>query len=69
MARREISMNEIVEMIYQWHKGQSILEISHSLGFDRKTVRRYVKLAEAAGLKREEAFPEHSRIDIAGGNL
>lgn len=55
-------MNEIVEMIYQWHQGQSILEISRSLGFDRKTVRRYVKLAETTGLKREDAFPDEQAL-------
>jgi len=23
MARRQVSMNEIVEMVYQWHQGEA----------------------------------------------
>ena len=45
MARREIPMNEVVETIYQWHKGMRIQDISRSLGLDRKTVRKYVHIA------------------------
>ncbi len=44
MARREVTMNEIVEIVYQWHKGAGVKAISRSLGFDPKTVRRYVRL-------------------------
>jgi len=28
-------MNEIVEMIYQWHQGAGFKSIRRSLGFDR----------------------------------
>jgi len=33
-------MNEVVETIYQWHKGMKIQHIGLSLGLDRKTVRK-----------------------------
>jgi hypothetical protein len=39
MARREVTMNEIVEVVYQWHQGAGIKRISRSQGLDRKTVR------------------------------
>lgn len=36
-------MNEIMEILYQWHHGSSIKGIARSLGYDRKTIRRYVR--------------------------
>jgi hypothetical protein len=40
MARRQVTMNEIIEMIYQWHQGAGFKSIRRSLGFDRKTIRK-----------------------------
>ncbi|OPY85868.1 MAG: hypothetical protein A4E65_00037 [Syntrophorhabdus sp. PtaU1.Bin153] len=54
-------MNEVVETIYQWHKGMKILHISHSLGLDRKTVRKYLGMACAVGITRENNFPMSRR--------
>lgn len=62
MARRDIPMNEVVETIYQWHKGMKILHISQSLGLDRKTVRKYLGMARAVGITQEGAFPEEQEI-------
>jgi len=45
MARRNMHMNETAEIIYQWHQGNTNKGISRSLGFDRKTVRRYIQMA------------------------
>lgn len=55
-------MNEIVEMIYQWQQGDNIKGIRLSLGFDRKTIRKYVGLAQKVGVCREESFPEESDL-------
>jgi transposase len=55
-------MNEIVEMIYQWHQGGSIKSIERSLGFDRKTIRKYVKWAQNVGVQRGESFPEEADL-------
>ena len=46
MARRKVEMNEIVEIIYHWHKGNSIKGIKRSLKFDRKTIRKYIREQE-----------------------
>jgi transposase len=62
MARREVTMNEIVEMIYRWHQGAGFKSIRRSLGFDRKTVRKYVELAQAAGVSRGSPFPAESEM-------
>jgi transposase len=62
MARREVTMNEIVEIIYQWHQGAGFKEIHRSLGFHRKTIRKYVELGQAAGISRGTPFPEESEL-------
>jgi transposase len=55
-------MNELMEILYQWHQGASIKGITRSLGYDRKTVRRYVHAGLDAGLKREEPFPDEQQM-------
>lgn len=62
MARRKIEMNEIVEIVYQWHQGNTIKGIKRSLGFDRKTIRKYINIARQLGVKRGEAFPEEQEL-------
>jgi hypothetical protein len=37
MARRDIPMNEVMETIYQWHKGMKIQHISQSLDPQKRT--------------------------------
>ena len=44
-------MNEVVETIYQWHKGMNIQHISLSLGIDRKRVRKYLGMALDTGYR------------------
>ncbi|KEZ37577.1 IS21 family transposase [Frankia sp. CeD] len=43
-------MIDIVEILVHWHAGRSRNEIAASLGVDRKTIRKYLAPAEAAGL-------------------
>ena len=62
MARREIHMNEVMEILYHWHQGASIKGIRRSLGYDRKTIRRYLRRAQEVGLKREEPFPDEQEM-------
>lgn len=42
-------MRDVAEILDHWQHGRSIQAISASLGLDRKTVRKYVGLAEQAG--------------------
>jgi transposase len=55
-------MNEVVEIIYQWHQGAGIKTIRRSLGFDRKTIRKYLHLAQEAGVARGEPFPDEADL-------
>jgi transposase len=47
--RRTFTVVDIVEILVHWYAGRSKAEIAKSLGVDRKTVRKYVEPAEAAG--------------------
>jgi predicted DNA-binding transcriptional regulator YafY len=53
MAYREVSVIEIREVLRLWLGGQSLREVTRLAGVDRKTVRRYVQAAQAAGVARE----------------
>ena len=44
MARKEIRMEELVEVLYQWHKGRNISQIKGAVGLTRKTIRKYIAL-------------------------
>jgi transposase len=55
-------MNEVVEIIYQWHQGVGIKTRGRSLGFDRKTIRKYLRLAQEAGAARGEPSPREADL-------
>jgi transposase len=50
MARRSFYVIDIVEILVHWYAGRSQHELAASLGVDRKTIRRYVAPAVAAGM-------------------
>ena len=52
MAFREVTMVEVKEMLRLWLMGLSKKSIAQQLGFDVKTVRRYLAIARARGLER-----------------
>ena len=53
MAYREVSVIEIREVLRLWLRGEGLRSIATLTPQDRKTVRRYVEAAQAAGLTRE----------------
>ncbi|WP_424889061.1 hypothetical protein [Streptomyces sp. XH2] len=50
MARRTFTVVDIAEIYVHWYAGRSKSELATSLGVDRKTVRKYLAPAEAAGI-------------------
>jgi len=50
MARRTFDVIDVTEILVHWHAGRSLNEMSGSLGVDRKTIRKYVAPAVAAGI-------------------
>lgn len=68
-------MIEISEVLYQWQQGRNKSKIAESLGISRPTLRNYLKLAMAAGLK-VESTPEEAaviallvRAKVSGGRV
>ena len=43
-------MIDVTEILMHWHAGRSKNEMAGSLGVDRKTLRKYIAPAEAAGI-------------------
>jgi transposase len=50
MARRTLEMIDLIELYVHWYAGRSKVEVARSLGLDAKTVRKYVRVAEDAGM-------------------
>jgi len=50
MARRSFHVIDITEILIHWHAGRSQYELADSLGVDRKTIRKYLGPALAAGM-------------------
>src|SRR4051794_13386371 len=53
MGFREVSVVEVREVLRAWLEGVGLRTVASRAGVDRKTARRYVAAAEAAGLTRE----------------
>lgn len=53
MVFREVSVVEIREVLRAWLDGAGLRTVGERAGVDRKTARRYVQAAEAAGLIRD----------------
>lgn len=56
MGFREVSVVEIREVLRGWLAGAGLRTVAERAGVDRKTARRYVQAAQAAGLDREAGF-------------
>ena len=53
MGFREVSVVEVREVLRAWLEGAGLRKVAERAGVDRKTARRYVEAAQAAGLSRE----------------
>ena len=55
MARRNVMMEEYLELVYQWHRGRSIRQIRDSLQISRKTIRKVSAAFHGQRLEPREA--------------
>ena len=62
MSRRNIPMNDFAEVLFHWQKGQNKTQIATSLGISRPTVRKYLKVAQAAGLTQDSDSATLARV-------
>ena len=53
MAYREVTVLEVKEVLRLWLSGVPKKRIARQLGFDAKTVRRYLAVAQSHGLVRQ----------------
>src|SRR5690242_21940431 len=53
MVFREVAVSEIREVLRAWLAGVGLRRVAGQAGVDRKTARRYVEAAVAAGLARD----------------
>jgi transposase len=56
VAFREVGVVEVREVLRGWLEGAGLRTVAERSGVDRKTARRYVEAAQAAGLVREAGF-------------
>jgi DNA-binding CsgD family transcriptional regulator len=56
VAFREVGVVEVREVLRGWLEGAGLRTVAERAGVDRKTARRYVEAAQAAGLSREAGF-------------
>jgi hypothetical protein len=64
MAFREVRVFEVREVLRLWLGGEGIRATERLVGFDRKTVRRYVDAAIGLGLVREGGDGQLSDVFI-----
>lgn len=57
MGFREVSVIEVREVLRGWLDGAGLRLIAERAGVDRKTARRYMQAAQAAGLDRSAGSP------------
>ena len=62
MAYREVRMMDIDQVIRRWLASEKILAIARSTVLDRNTVRRIVRLAEEAGVRRDMPWPGEGKL-------
>ena len=64
MAFREVRVFEIREVLRLWLRGDGLRRVAELAGVDRKTVRRYVDAAVAAGVVRDGGESQLSDVLI-----
>lgn len=57
-----MQLPQLYEIIKRWHHGQDLSDISRNTGKARKTLRKYIQKAEAAGICKDEALPDKNAM-------
>jgi transposase len=66
VAFREVRVNEVQEVLRCWLAGDGLRTAAERAGVDRKTARRYVEAAQAAGLVRDGGAGEQLCDELIG---
>ena len=65
MGFREVSVVEVKEVLRGWLEGSGLRTVAERAGVDRKTARRSVAAAQAAGLQRDARFADVGDVLVA----
>ncbi len=60
MGRRSFTVRDMTEILMHWQAGRSIRQIARSLGVDRSSIRKYVRLARSLGYRPQQTNPSAS---------
>ena len=62
MALKRITMLDVFEILRRWHNNQSLTHISRTLGYDRKTVSKFIQAAKLIRkMTPQQPKPFHNR--------
>ena len=64
MSFRPIAAAQIRELLGRWQAGESLRAIAVAVGVDRKTVRRYVRVAEAVRIEAASSLDDDTLSGI-----
>jgi hypothetical protein len=64
MGFKRIMAMEIYEIIRRWHNNQTIRYISKVTGYDRKTIRKYIKRLKARGITQDSRLPSKNEVMV-----
>src|SRR5438105_14131002 len=67
MSFREITMQDVSDVLRRWQAGQSARRIAREMGLDRKTVGRYIDEAKAGGIVADIAVTEEVARAVGKG--
>jgi hypothetical protein len=62
MAYKKVNFMDVYDVIRRWHDNQNVTHISEATSLSRKTVRKYIAIAEKLGISREDALPTKDKI-------
>ena len=69
MGYRRMDRHVLASIFRRWMSGHSINKIHQEEGFDRKTIREYIRLFEAKGYRPGQQIVEKDALDSAFAEL
>ena len=57
MGYKRVDFMDIYDIIRRWHAGQKISHIAQLCAYDRKTIRKYITMAQQIGLSPDQPLP------------
>ena len=62
MGFKRVDFMDIFEIIHRWYSGQKINHIAQNCDYDRKTVRKYILIANEIGISKDKPLPAKDEL-------